>query len=375
MSQAPAASIPSTIHNARDYEDAAARALSGPTYAYLAGGSGEDLTVAANRAAFAAWCIHPRLLADVSQGHTRVTLGEEQLPHPILLAPVAHQRLAHSRAELETARAAEATNTHMVCSTLSSFALEEIARASSGGKWFQLYLQPRREDTLALVERAQAAGYTQLMVTLDAPLQAASRAAARAGFSMPADCTPGNITRPAALPVPVPAGQSRIFQGAMREAPSWTEVDALLQNASMPLWAKGILHPGDALALKARGFAGLVVSNHGGRSLDGAPASLDVLPGIRAAVGTDYPLLLDGGVRSGSDVFKALALGADAVMVGRLQVYALAVAGALGVAHMLKLLREELELCMALAGCATPQAITRESLTAARLSGDNPAPC
>jgi isopentenyl diphosphate isomerase/L-lactate dehydrogenase-like FMN-dependent dehydrogenase len=146
---------------------------------------------------------------------------------------------------------------------------------------------------------------------------------------------------------------SRIFQGLMRAAPTWPDLAWLMSQTSLPVWVKGVLHPDDALALQAAGVAGVVVSNHGGRSLDGAPASLAALPAIRAAVGDAYPLLLDGGIRSGADVFKALALGADAVLVGRLQMYALSVAGPLGVAHMIKLLREELEVCMALAGCAT----------------------
>lgn len=155
---------------------------------------------------------------------------------------------------------------------------------------------------------------------------------------------------------------SVVFQGVMRQAPTWKDLEEVLVRSRLPVWVKGVLHPEDAVALKSRGVAGVVVSNHGGRSLDGAPASLCVLPAVRAAVGPDFPVLLDGGIRSGNDVFKALALGADAVLVGRLQMYALSVAGALGVAHMLKLLREELEVCMALAGCASPEDISPESL-------------
>ena len=152
----------------------------------------------------------------------------------------------------------------------------------------------------------------------------------------------------------------------MRGAPAWGDLDELIQQSPLPVWVKGVLHPDDARELQRRRVAGIVVSNHGGRSLDGAPASLRMLPAIRAAVGAGYPLLFDGGIRSGGDVFKAIALGADAVLVGRLQVYALAVAGALGVAHMLKLLREELEACMAQAGCATLADVRRATLVPAR---------
>lgn len=148
-------------------------------------------------------------------------------------------------------------------------------------------------------------------------------------------------------------GQSVIFQGYMSEAPTWDDLAWLQQQTSLPILVKGVLHPDDARQLQAMGIDGIVVSNHGGRALDGAPASLSMLPKIRAAVDADYPLLFDSGIRSGSDIFKAIALGANAIMVGRLQMYALSVAGGLGVVHMLRLLREELEACMALTGCAT----------------------
>ena len=192
------------------------------------------------------------------------------------------------------------------------------------------------------------------MATLDAAIQAPSLNALRAGFKMPAGLRAVNVDASGGAQEPaIVPGQSRIFHGYMRQAPGRRDLEWLLGAASVPVLAKGVLHPDDAVALKCLGVAGIIVSNHGGRSLDGAPASLTVLREIRAAVGDDYPLLLDSGIRSGADIFKALALGADAVLIGRLQIYALSVAGALGVAHMVKLLHEELELCMALAGCTS----------------------
>jgi len=355
--------IPPGIHCALDYGIMAPQFIPAPIYEYIAGGSGQGGTAVANAAAFAGWAVYPRLLRDVTAGHTKVTLSGAELPHPLLLAPVALQKLVHPLGELETARAAEAAGSCMIGSTLSSFSLEEIARSAGPVKWFQLYLQPRREDTLDLVRRAEAAGYGVVVLTLDAVIQVASLRALRAGFRMPEDVVPANLKdypRPARCRPG--AGQSWVFQGAMREAPTWADVDWLLSQTKLPVWIKGVLHPEDARALKARGVAGLVVSNHGGRGLDGAPAGLDAIAAVRAAVGSDYPLLLDGGIRCGSDVFKALALGANAVLIGRLQVYALGVAGALGVAHMLKLLLEELEVCMALAGCATLADIRRSLL-------------
>lgn len=350
----PASTIPADIRGARDYAFVARRFLAAPTYAYIAGGSAEDRTAAANLAACAARPIHPRLLRDVGAGHTRTRLAGTPLAHPIGLAPVAFQRLAHPLGEVESARATAATDSLLVASTLSSCSLEDIARHAGPERWFQLYLQPRREDTLALLRRAEAAGYGAIVLTLDAAIQAPSLRALRAGFVMPPDVVAANLQGQApAEPRALPAGGSRVFQGLMRAAPTWADLDWLLTQTSLPVWIKGVMHPDDARELQARGVAGLVVSNHGGRGLDGAPASLDALPAVREAVGAGFPLLLDGGIRSGADVFRALALGADAVLVGRLQVFALSVAGALGVAHMLKLLREELEACMALAGCAT----------------------
>lgn len=356
--------IPAGIANAIDYERLAPQALGAPRHAYIAGGSGMDVTAAANRAAFGRWAIVPRLLRDVRAGHTRLRLGGTELAHPFMLAPVAHGRLAHAQAELATARAAQATGTCLIASTLTSCTLEEIARAAGPARWFQLYLQPERVHTLDLLHRAEGAGYGAIVLTLDASLQTASRSALAAGFTTPGDCIAANL---AAYPAPAPAqlaeGESRIFQGAMRHAPTWDDVHWLLGATRLPVWIKGVLHADDARAFQAAGAAGIVVSNHGGRGLDGSPASLDCLAGVRAAVGPSYPVLMDGGIRSGSDAFKALALGADAVLVGRLQLYALAVAGALGVAHMLQLLTEELHACMAQAGCATLSDITPAMLT------------
>lgn len=361
----PLRHIPREVFCAQDYETLARRFIAPPTYAYVAGGCAQDLTLAANRAAFDDTCIVPRLMRDLRHGHTRLDLLGHPWRHPIMLAPVAYQALVHPLAELETARAAAATDSCLVASTLSSRTLEEIAGQAGEGRWFQLYFQPGRAATADLVARAEAAGYQALMVTLDCAIKMPSLQAQRAGFAMPAGVGAGNLVDyPDPPRVTLQPGQSVVFQGVMAEAPGWDDLAWLLGQTRLPVLVKGVLDTADARRLQGMGVAGLVVSNHGGRSLDGAPASLSRLPAIRAAVGSDYPVLMDSGIRSGRDVFKALALGANAVMVGRLQVYALAVAGALGVAHMLKLLREELEVCMAQAGCATladigPQMIDR----------------
>ena len=358
----PETSLPAGLHCARDHERVAQDRVPADVLAYIEGGSGEELTLRRNRQAFNRQAILPRLLQGTRHGHTRLSLLGHAFEHPILLAPVAWQKLVHPLGEVETALAAAATDTCMVLSTLSSSTLEEVA-AHASLRWFQLYWQSAREHTLSLVRRAELAGYSAIVVTLDASVQTPSLRALRAGFRLPDGVQAVNLQGLA--PIPLPArreGDSAIFQGVMSMAPGWDDLRWLREQTRLPLLIKGVLREDDALRLRDAGADGLIVSNHGGRALDGVPASLDRLPALRQAMGPDFPLLLDSGVRSGQDVFKALALGADAALIGRLQVHALAVGGALGVAHLLRTLREELELCMAQAGCATLADVTPDLL-------------
>ncbi|WP_340644716.1 alpha-hydroxy acid oxidase [Phenylobacterium sp.] len=356
--------LPANIHCARDYEDLARQVLKAPTFAHVAGGAGRDTAVAANLAALEAVRITPRVLRDLTHGATTCRLGGRR--HPIWLAPVAFQELFHAGAERETARAAAATGTCMVVSTLSSLPLEEV---TGPDRWFQLYAQPSRQATLDLVRRAESAGYGAIMLTVDAPVHAPGLTSLRAGFR--GGLTPANLRDAPPVDTSLAPGEGRVFQGFLRHAPTWADVEWLRGHTRLPLWLKGIMHPDDARTARESGADGLVVSNHGGRELDAAPASLTALPAIRATMGSDFPLLFDGGVRSGQDVFRAIALGADGVMIGRLQAYALAVAGALGVGHMIKLLREELEVCMALSGCASLADIAQADLSGRPSAGGN----
>jgi isopentenyl diphosphate isomerase/L-lactate dehydrogenase-like FMN-dependent dehydrogenase len=357
--------LPGNIHCARDYEALAREVLDPAVFAHLAGGAGRDRAAVANLAAFDGLTIMPRVLRDLTAGTTLCRVGGQGRPHPIWLAPVAFQTLFHAGAERETAAAAAATGAPFVASTLSSLTLEEIAAAAGPDRWFQLYVQPSREATLDLVRRAEGAGYQAIMVTVDAPVHAPGLSTLRAGFR--GGQSPANLAGYPVLDATPAQGESRVFQGFMRHAPTWADIEWLRGQTRLPLWIKGIMHPEDARAAIAAGADGLVVSNHGGRELDAAPSSLSCLKRIRATVGADVSVLFDGGIRSGEDIFRAIALGADGVMIGRLQACALAVAGALGVGHMIKLLREELEVTMALAGCAT-----LADIAAAEVTGRHP---
>ena len=345
-------SIPPGVWNAIDYERLAVQSMDAGRYAYVAGGCGWDRAVAANRAAFARWAVLPRLLRDMRSGHSRITLGGLDLPHPLLLAPVAHQRLAHADAEIATARAAAATGTCLMASTLSSCTLEQIAAASGPARWFQLYLQPERGFDLELVRRAEAAGYEALVLTVDAPVHGARDRERRAGFRLPPDVAAVNLAA-----APTPARRGELCGGLLASAPSWDDVAWLRAQTTLPLVLKGVLHPEDAKLAHALGADALIVSNHGGRQLDTALPSAWALPRIADALagvsGAALPLLVDGGIRRGTDVLKAIALGADAILIGRPVVHALASGGAPAVARMIRLLRDELEMAMALTGCRT----------------------
>lgn len=326
----------------RGYLPLAEARLSIPIRHYLQEGDDGD-----NERALATIRLLPRPLRDVRGGHTRLTLCGQSLEHPILLAPVAYQRLFHAEGETASAMAAVAQGGQCLISSLASQPLATIVNAgkSAGGQgpWFQLYWQGDRPRTLRLLQRALAAGCSAVVLTVDAPVKVAS-------LPLPEGISAVNL-EPSAPPAPV-AGGSAVFDRWMTQAPTWDDLAWLRMQTTLPLLIKGILHPDDAGRALDTGCDGIIVSNHGGRVIQGTPASIDALPHVVRRVAGRVPVLLDSGIRHGRDVFVALARGATAVLIGRPYIWGLAANGAMGVAHVIRLLRDELEMTMALSGCA-----------------------
>jgi 4-hydroxymandelate oxidase len=351
--------LPDGLASLADHERLARTRLDDKTWAYLCGGAGDELTCLRNTEAWRAPALRPRVLRPLAGGHTQVDLFGRRLTHPILVAPMAYQRLAHPQGETATALAAAALGAGLVLSTQSSTLLEDVARPvlnepGRGPLWFQLYLQPDRGFTRALVQRAEAAGYEALVLTVDAPVQGARDRERRSGFQLPPDIRAVNLDAMRAPERrPLAPGQSALFDDLLLHAPTWDDIAWLRSITRLPLLLKGVLRADDAALAVDHGAAGLIVSNHGGRTLDTAIATAHALPPIAQALQGRVPLLVDGGIRRGTDVLKAMALGASAVLIGRPVLHGLANAGASGVAHVLRLLRDELEIAMALSGCRT----------------------
>jgi 4-hydroxymandelate oxidase len=323
--------------NVSDYERAAEERLEPASFGYFAGGANDEWTLRENVAAFGRWVLRPRMLVDVSALKAATTVLGTEVSFPVLVAPMAFQGLAHADGERAMARGAAEAGTVMCLSTLSTVGLEEAAEAApDGARWFQLYWGPDRSKVQALVDRAVAAGYRAIVVTVDLPEVGRRERDLRTGFETPAslsDVTDNSLT--------------------------WRDLEWLRAHTTLPILVKGILTAEDAVLATEAGVDGIVVSNHGGRQLDGVAASLDALPEVVEAAGDRAEILLDGGVRRGTDVVKALALGTRAVLVGRAALYGLAVGGAEGVERVLGLLREEVELALALCGCPSPGEVTR----------------
>lgn len=355
----PLTTIPTDIVSPSDYQRLFKNFIPHDIFEYIEGGVADDLTLQSNRQAFDNIKLKPKVLNDFSQASSQCKLLKQTFKYPMLLAPVAYQKLVHPQGELATIEAANVMDVGFITSTLSSVLMEDIANNLSTNKWFQLYFQESKQATKSLIERAEKAGYSTIVVTIDAPINGLRNRAQRANFQMPDDVQALNLAQySGAAPQTLNTGQSIILNGIMNNAATWADIAWLQNQTTLPILLKGITNPDDAEKAKKMGLAGIVVSNHGGRTLDGLPATITVLPEIRQRVGQAFTLLLDSGIRRGSDIFKAIALGADAVLIGRPQLHGLAVAGPLGVAHMLRLFIEEFEITMALMGCPTIADIT-----------------
>lgn len=363
------APLPAGIHTLADHGAHAAKRLDEATLAYINGGSADEVTLRANRQAWQDIGLVPRVLCDLGNAHTRIEVLGRTWLHPIFIAPMAHQCLLHPLGEQATALAAAALSAGLVLSTQSSTCMETVAQLfladpGRGALWFQLYFQPDRGLTQALVQRAEAAGFEALVVTVDAPVQSPRDRERRAGFRLPPHVRSVHLhdaPPPKGSHSPKP-GDSALFQHHLCHAPTWHDIAWLRAQTCLPILLKGVCHPDDAREAYRGGCAGVIVSNHGGRALDTCPPTAHLLPRVANAVQGDLPVLVDGGIRRGTDVLKAMALGASAVGLGRPVLHGLANAGAIGVAHVLRTLRDELEIAMALTGCSTLQAAS-EALT------------
>ncbi len=350
--------------NVFDYEPLARERMDPGAWDYFRSGSEDEVSLRENRAAFERIRLRPRLLVDVSAIHVRTSVLGTPVSMPILVAPTAYQRLAHDDGERATARGAAAAGTLMTASTDATTSLEEIAEAG-GPLWFQLYVYRNRAASESLVRRAEKAGYRALVLTVDTPRLGRRERDIRNGFGLPSHLRLANFGEGLTVEPTHSASASGIAAHALsRFDPSltWEAVDWLRSITRMPVLLKGILTAEDAALAVAHGVDGIIVSNHGGRQLDGVPATIEALPEVVEAAGGRCEVYLDGGVRRGTDVLKALALGARAVLVGRPVLWGLAVNGEHGVRHVLDLLRDELETAMVLSGRPTLDSIDRTLL-------------
>lgn len=337
--------------NLRDFETAARARLDPVYYDYFASGAQDEITVEANEAAFRRRTLIPRVLRGCGPPRLSTTVLGQAMSMPVLIAPTAFHRLASPEAEVATARAAAAADVTMIAAMLSTVTIEEIA-ATGAKLWFQLYLQPDLDFTASLVRRAEDAGCRALVVTVDSPALGRNERGDRNDFH---DLPPGVFCANM-------GGDGHVRQVVLTPEISWSHIDWLRGRTPLPVLLKGVLHPADARLAVEHGVDGIILSNHGGRQLDTTPATLDRLAPIADAVDGRMPLLLDGGVRRGTDVAKALAMGARAVAIGRPVLWGLAAAGEAGVARVLELLRGELTNALTLLGAGHPADLTRDQV-------------
>lgn len=324
----------SEIINLFDFEKMAQGKMTKMAYEYVASGAADEFTVRWNRQALDALKINPSVLNDVSKLDTTVTLFGQKLAYPILIAPTAFHKIMHPEGELATAKGAGKAKAIYVISSFTTTPLEEIKKVASGPLWFQLFVRDDKEFTKNLVQKAEALGCLALCVTIDTP-------------------TPGARDRQARVNFKLPDGLNAPYRFGPSLSLTWKDMEWLMSFAKIPVLLKGILNPDDAEKAIKVGASGIIVSNHSGRNLDTVPATIEALPRIVERVNKRIPILMDGGIRRGTDVLKAIALGANAVLVGKPICFGLASGGAEGVTKVLEILSAEFEMAMALTGRAT----------------------
>jgi 4-hydroxymandelate oxidase len=352
-----------------DFEEAAKGKIPHMAWEFYNGAVADEITMRWNREAYQRIRLKPRILVDVSKLDTRVTLFGREHPFPIILAPTAYHKLAHPDGELATARGAGAAGATMVISSMATTSVEDISKVAKSPLWFQLYFQADRGFTKDLVQRAEDAGCRAICLTVDTPIVGARNREARAQFKLPENLDLPNMRglKVNGLDMGKNAGghgaaPGSIYSPVMDAAMTWRDMDWLISTAKVPVLFKGVLNPDDADQAVKVGVKGIMVSNHGARNLDTVPATVDALPLVAEKVAGRVPVIVDGGVRRGTDVLKALALGANAVMIGRPYLYALGVAGQDGVAAVVNILRKEFEMAMALTGRPSIASIDRTVL-------------
>ena len=349
--------------NVADYERLASEALDAGPLGYFSGGAWDEFTLRENVDVWRRWRLRPRMLVDVGDVSTATELLGSEVSMPIVVAPVAFQRMAHEDGEPGMARAAAEAGTLMCLSTIATARASEVAEAAPGGhRWFQLYCFRDRAVTQALIDEATEFGYEAIVLTVDAPRLGWRERDLRSGFVVPASVTVPSVA--AALGADKPIGVAEAF-ALLDPTITWADLEQLVSGCDLPVLVKGVLSAEDAELALEHGAAGVIVSNHGGRQLDGVAPSAEALPEVADAISGRGLVLVDGGVRRGTDVLVALALGADAVMVGRPALWGLAADGERGALRVLQILRKELELALALAGCPSPGAVTGEHVRAA----------
>lgn len=344
--------IPNDLVSLKDYEKYAKEMMDSDSLAYICSGAEDEITYKRNEEAFKNIFLETATLEDLKGANTKIELFGQEYETPIFVAPVAYQKLVDVSGEVSTVLGANAMNISMCVSSFSSSTLEEISSYATSPLWFQLYIQPDMNTNLKLIKKAENLGFKALVITIDAPISGIRNTEQRAGFCLPNGISAVNIKNP----IQTNTNFENVFD-VVSSLPTWKDIEFIKQNTKLPVILKGITSASYAKKAIELRIDGIIVSNHGGRTIDTLPSTIELLPKIAKAVENKIPILLDGGIRRGSDIVKAIALGASAVMIGRPIMYGLATAGALGVAHTLKILKEELEVSMIFTGCKNIETI------------------